>query len=71
MRKIGTICKILEDGFGYVKGEDGNEYIFSFNTLNGYCGEYAKEYGIKEGSIVVFENSDDLKSKIKKILLVL
>lgn len=73
--KIGTISKLFEDGHGYVKGDNGKEFVFSFGALKNYCGEYAKEYGIEVGSAVIFEvaesTSNGISSKIKKISLIL
>jgi cold shock protein len=41
----GSVKKIILDkGFGFIQGEDGNEYFFHRSGFNGYFDELARDY---------------------------
>ncbi|PSF36164.1 hypothetical protein C7H19_14300 [Aphanothece hegewaldii CCALA 016] len=56
---VGEVCRVLEDGYGFVQPEGSNErYVFALNTIPDYHGQTAKELNLKPGSKVVFEVED-------------
>lgn len=58
----GKISRVADDiGIAYVVCESLNkQFVFSYNKIAGYAGQYAKEIGLKKGCYVSFTMEDDI-----------
>jgi cold shock protein len=54
----GTIRKVMDQGFGFIKTEDGKDIFFHRNEIDGV--EYSS---LREGQVVEFEIGQDKKGR--------
>jgi CspA family cold shock protein len=54
----GTIKKLIDRGFGFIKTEDGKELFFHRNDIQG-----VEFFSLREGQVVEFETGQDKKGR--------
>jgi hypothetical protein len=65
----GRVTRVDSHGFGFIEAVDitgGAQFAFTFDQIQGYRGQQAKDMGLKEGVVVRFTAHDGL---IKDVII--